>query len=80
MKTNGYSFAVEKNVKMPKPYASRQRKPKRAHYPFPEMKRGDSFAVPLSMETRVRALAFMQPRGKFATRKMGDVVRCWRVA
>lgn len=58
-------------------------------YPFRQMKRGDSFAVPCGndkpsiAQTRIAATAGYWAKklnAKFATRITGEAVRVWRVA
>jgi hypothetical protein len=53
-------------------------------YPFRTMKRGDSFTVPVTEGTRLRAALYAWAKvnnkhNMFTTRKQGDVVRCWRI-
>lgn len=56
-----------------------------AKYPFAELEIGDCFDCPIDRpRTRINvsmaAKGFAKRHGvKFATRKIGDVVRCWRV-
>jgi hypothetical protein len=82
------TFQIEKNIPIPKISAGRGR-----IYPFPEMKVGDSFAVPITKETSfskskntaaVRSSAIAYARkygGKFSVKfdSTDEVIRCWRV-
>lgn len=68
------SLDIEKGVPLPRT---------RASYPFSEMAVGDSFLLPADESVRVRnaACAHTKVHGaKFTTLKVGDGVRCWRVA
>ncbi len=52
-------------------------------YPFPQMKRGDSFYVNGGKTSSTVSAAAcghaVKHGGKFAVRKEGDGVRCWRI-
>lgn len=71
---------IEKDIPLPTPRTGR------ARYPFREMKVGDSFSVPTEKDRqRVRATLWHYTRtgtGKgrrFATRKVNEGYRVWRI-
>ena len=80
------TYAIEK--KIPMPYTSGRGRP--AKYPFAQMRKGDSFAVPFTDDTlpklrtrlSVCAANFAQRNGgKFTLRTLKEdgVIRVWRV-
>lgn len=79
-KYNGVSFKIEKGI----PLSDRRGK-RKAQYPFGDMKPGDSFAIPETVNVdSVRTAASwhgMRNDGqKFSVRNTEDGYRCWRVA
>jgi hypothetical protein len=70
-------YRIESNVDMPKTL-------RREKYPFSDMKVGDSFTVPKSEQSLVRAAAsYHQTKTgrKYASRSLSaDEVRVWRLA
>lgn len=70
------TFKIDKNVPIP------GRLGRHAKYPFEQMRVGDSFEVPKSQESGMRAAASQygkQHNVKFATRATKNGRRCWRV-
>ncbi len=76
-------YTIDKNIQIP---------PKAGHagtggrprlYPFPAMKRGDSFYVNGGKSTSTISAAAcghaVKHGGKFSVRKEGNGVRCWRI-
>jgi hypothetical protein len=71
-------FTVESGIPIPG-----QRSGRRRLYPFPEMKVGDSFAVPTGSQQTVRSAACwygVRNRKQFSVRKSATGFRCWRIA
>lgn len=88
-------LTIESGVAMPAPLthaAANRRRPKLA-LPFADMAVGDSFCVPydrdqfetiIQLQNRISSAASSWPARhhsdrRFATRCVGDSVRCWRV-
>jgi len=77
-------YKIDKNIPLPPPG---KRGPKQSRYPFKEMEVGDSFIFDdydrvrmSSGSTAARIYGSNQdPVKKFATRKMGNKIRIWRI-
>jgi len=72
---------VDKGIKMPSPDMTHGGR--RSIYPWRDMEIGDSFLFPETMSSTVAssyaATAGKNMNRKFATRKIGRRVRCWRI-
>lgn len=71
-------FRIEKGVPLPPHSGDGTRK-----YPFPQMEVGDSFPVPASRLSTIRAAATaygIKHRWKFSVLKHEGGFRCWRIA
>jgi hypothetical protein len=72
------TIKIEKGLRIPDEKAWRHNR----QYPFMEMKIGDSFAVPLVEEAKVRSAAshYAARHGvRFRVVKMKDSIRVWKV-
>lgn len=74
---------VENNIKMPRSNVSGAKTEARHEYPWGAMRVGQSFIFPSDIaDATARTMAYnagVRIGRKFATRKMGDVLRCWRI-
>lgn len=82
-------IVIEKNVPMPEVNAFGGKRGANPLYPFRRMKKGDSFALPITtkdrevIQKRLGVLASQYSRklgARFSTRTLKNEVRVWRVA
>lgn len=80
IKKNGTSFEIDKGV----PHPSGGRGFRKRKYPFLDMNKGESFAIPPDVDhNTVRAAAsywgIRHPGTKFSICKTDEGYRCWRI-